>query len=109
MTVDNVFISAQNVEYLKSEINYTYIHLINGACLLSSHNLGKVTTRLQLTRVHNRVSINSLHIVSIENGIIKMKSGYAVVPSRRKKGVITTLKTRKGEKKEMSCDLKAFK
>lgn len=99
MIVDNIFISAQDVEYLKSDVNYTYIHLIDGTWLLSSHNLGKVTMRLQLTRVHNRVSINSLHISSIKNGVIQMKSGYVISPSRRKKGVISTLTPRKGKKR----------
>lgn len=98
MIVDNIFISAKEVEYLTSETNYTYIHFINGVCLLSAHNIGKITAHLNFTRVHNRVAVNPVHIVSIKEGVIQMKSGFEVEPSRRKKEVLLTLGPQKGSR-----------
>ncbi len=95
MIVDNILISAPEVEYLTSVSNYTYIYLKDGTRLLSSHNLGKITTHLALTRVHNRVSVNKTYISKVKEGEIVMKSGFVVVPSRRMRRVLLTLETKK--------------
>ncbi|WP_162793687.1 LytTR family transcriptional regulator DNA-binding domain-containing protein [Runella rosea] len=95
MIVDNILISAPEVEYLTSASNYTYIYLMDGTRLLSSHNLGRITTHLALTRVHKRVSVNKTHISKVKEGAIVMKSGFVVAPSRRMKSVLLTLKLKK--------------
>lgn len=95
MIVDNILISAPEVEYLTSVSNYTYIYLKDGTRLLSSHNLGKITTHLALTRVHNRVSVNKTYISKVKEGEIVMKSGFVVAPSRRMRRVLLTLETKK--------------
>lgn len=95
MIVDNILISAPEVEYLTSASNYTYIYLMDGTRLLSSHNLGRLTTHLALTRIHKRFSVNKAHISKVKEGAIVMKSGFVVAPSRRMRRVLLTLETKK--------------
>ncbi len=95
MIVDNILISAPEVEYLASASNYTYIYLMDGKRLLSSHNLGRLTTYLALTRIHKRFSVNKAHISKVREGAIVMKSGFVVAPSRRMRRVLLTLETKK--------------
>jgi hypothetical protein len=95
MIVDNILISAPEVEYLTSSSNYTYIYLMDGTRLLSSHNLGRITTHLALTRIHKRFSVNKAHISKVKEGAIVMKSGFVVAPSRRMRRVLLTLELKK--------------
>ncbi len=92
-------ISLGSILYLRSDSNYTEIHLTDGSKIVASSTLKNYEAKLntlQFIRVHNSYIIQKSQISSFlpsENKII-LRSSQAIPVSRsRKEGLLSYLKT----------------
>ncbi len=86
-----IFVDTNNIEYLKSDNNYTIIHLSNSNSLLSSKNIGYYDEILKdhyFFRVHNSYLINLKKIKKYHRGkagLVEMENGEKITISSRKR------------------------
>ncbi|AUD06745.1 LytTR family transcriptional regulator DNA-binding domain-containing protein [Spirosoma pollinicola] len=50
------------VAYVSGDENYTTLHYPDGSTLLVAYTVSWVTTKLNLLRIHNRISVNRAYV-----------------------------------------------
>ena len=92
-------IEVDDIIYLKSESNYTAIHLTDGSKIMTSNTLKKYEVKLnanQFMRVHNSYIVQKSQITTYQPNvnIILLRNGQEIPVSRSKKEqVISYFKT----------------
>lgn len=95
-------IKISKIIYLEGEINYTYVHTIEGEKLISPKSLKEYEDMLcsneSFVRAHRKYIINTHYIRSYSKGdpfLIKLSNGVELEASRRKKqDVLKSLRNR---------------
>jgi DNA-binding LytR/AlgR family response regulator len=85
----------KQVNFLKADINYTYIFLNDGSKILSSTSIGVLETRLRsckFLRPNRSLLINTNFIKSRNNGELILKNDEIIKVSRRRLKEITFIK-----------------
>jgi two-component system LytT family response regulator len=94
---DILFIPIVDILYLKSDNNYTTIHLSTGEQVLSSRNIGYYEDILDTSnfyRIHNSYIVNLRKIVKFikgKSGYIEMENGLRLEVSLRRRNTLLEL------------------
>ncbi|MCP9766432.1 LytTR family transcriptional regulator [Lacihabitans sp. LS3-19] len=82
-------VAPQDILYLKSDINYTRVLLVNGQIFLSSTTLKIIESRLAPTtdflRINRGIVINIKHVKAFQNSEVELINHESFVVSRRRK------------------------
>ncbi|GHB75592.1 LytR/AlgR family response regulator transcription factor [Persicitalea jodogahamensis] len=88
-------LSPQQIVRLQADRNYTFIHQANGRKILVSLTMKIIEERLRpygFTRITRGDVINPEFIQKIwKDGCVQLTDGTRIAPSRRRKGVLTTI------------------
>jgi two-component system LytT family response regulator len=86
---NRVNVKTDDVDYLKGDGNYTYIHLIAGRPILCSRTLSTFEETPGFLRVHKGYLVNLVHVkrllvISPKEAYVVLKSGPEIAVSRRR-------------------------
>lgn len=99
----NKVIALTKIMYLKGDINYTQIHIINGQKLVTSrslayhiaHHLGE-----GFIRIHRAYCVNIAYISKIDTDFFEfvvLTNGQELAVARRRKGILKTMNFHKSD------------